>query len=275
MAYTTACKRICFLSVIYMKLVYKKMAAMAAVKEVYDGAKQHTLEERRNLDTYPLQVANNRVKQYLICRVLCEGQRILDMGCGKGGDGHRILEQKPSHYIGFDISPVSIAEAQRRHGAHGAYYLVGDMLSPDTFAFIGGIPFDVINTQFCLHYVWPQLDTVLMNLANAKIAKRGTVWVGTLVDTVELKQYGTGTGAARIEVAKDGASYLFSLPPLVPLVQEYTVPFPQLVAKMQEYGWKLAESCLFRTLPFGRPLASRPDLQAVHHLYRTFAFVKT
>ncbi len=55
------------------------------------------------------------------------GARILDMGCGSGGDVAEMRRRGALAY-GLDASPALLAEAQRRHG-HPGWWLRGDLLS--------------------------------------------------------------------------------------------------------------------------------------------------
>lgn len=239
------------------------------IKQHYDTAKQHTLEERSSLHTYPLQVANNRLKEYLVTRHIKIGDRVLDMGCGKGGDGRRILAQRPRHYIGFDLSPESIKEATRRHGD---FFFEGDMLSEVTFQnpLIQLAPIDVISSQFCLHYVWHKFDTLLRHLES--ITARGSVWIGTIVDSNQLEAFGKGNSIAQIQ-DKTSQDYVFSMPPLVNGVKEAIIPFQQFVTVTAAAGWQMAATGLFGGLHFGRHL--EPQLAAIHNLYRYFVLIKT
>lgn len=242
------------------------------VQEHYDRAKQHTLAERSDLSTYPLQVANNRLKDHLITRYVNIGARLLDMGCGKGGDGRRILAQRPNRYIGFDVSGESVKEATKRHGRSGARYFQGSMTLPGTFQqpwIQEARPFTVINTQFCLHYVWPEFGHVLNHLDT--VVEQGTLWLGTLVDSTALEKFGAGNSVAKI-TDKTAESYVFSMPPLVTNLKESIVPWPQFVEAATRKGWQVVASGGFHELGFGRHLAA--DLQQVHYLYRFFVLVK-
>lgn len=245
---------------------------MNPVKEHYDKAKQHTLEERSELPTYPLQVANNRLKDYLISRYIGIGSRVLDMGCGKGGDGRRILSQRPSRYIGFDISAESVKEATRRHGSRGAQYLVGSMTDAALFrheTIQEAKPFHVINSQFCLHYAWPEFAHVLENLE--AVCERGTLWLGTLVDDEQLLKFGAGNSVAQIKHLTM-ADYSFNMPPLVVDVKESLVPWRRFFELVEARGWQMLVTGRFGNLQFGRHLSR--ELKDVHDLYRYFVLVK-
>ena len=45
-----------------------------------------------------------------------KGLSILDLCCGKGGDiPGKWLKAKPSHYVGVDLSALSVTEARKRY----------------------------------------------------------------------------------------------------------------------------------------------------------------
>jgi len=44
------------------------------------------------------------------------GLSVLDLCCGKGGDiPSKWLKAKPAHYVGVDLSAMSVAEARQRY----------------------------------------------------------------------------------------------------------------------------------------------------------------
>ena len=69
----------------------------------------------RNLqDGRGLKNAHNFIKAVLIKRFVSSKLRILDLGCGQGGDLIKIKYAQPSLYIGIDSSHTAITGAQRR-----------------------------------------------------------------------------------------------------------------------------------------------------------------
>ena len=64
------------------------------------------------------------VHRYLIARVSCRGQRVLDIACGEGY-GSALLADVASLVIGVDIAPDAIAHASRRYGQPHLTFLTG------------------------------------------------------------------------------------------------------------------------------------------------------
>lgn len=56
---------------------------------------------------------NNDIKREFLQRWIPKGSKVLDAGCGQGGDIHK-WHSLDVDYTGFDPSPVAINEAQRR-----------------------------------------------------------------------------------------------------------------------------------------------------------------
>jgi 2-polyprenyl-3-methyl-5-hydroxy-6-metoxy-1,4-benzoquinol methylase len=60
----------------------------------------------------------NYIKSLLINEITIDtpGLSVLDLCCGKGGDiPGKWLKAKPAHYVGVDLSAMSVAEARQRY----------------------------------------------------------------------------------------------------------------------------------------------------------------
>jgi ubiquinone/menaquinone biosynthesis C-methylase UbiE len=66
------------------------------------------------------------------------GKRVLDLGCGRGD---LLASLRPSHGIGVDFSPRTIARARELHP--GLHFILGDAEDPAILASLQG-PFDYI-----------------------------------------------------------------------------------------------------------------------------------
>jgi len=93
---------------------------------------------------------NNDIKREFLQKWVPKGSKVLDAGCGQGGDIHkwRSLEVE---YTGFDPNPVAIQEARRRAGKLGwrPRFIVGLIRdAPDE-------QFDVVCYNFSFQYQDP------------------------------------------------------------------------------------------------------------------------
>ncbi|VDB95731.1 unnamed protein product, partial [Peniophora sp. CBMAI 1063] len=101
--------------------------------------------------------------------------RVLDVGCGKGGDLSKWHRARIAEYVGLDIAAISVNQAKERHNS----------LRPPKFdAFFGALdcfthaleravpahdlraPFDVVSLQFCMHYAFESEGKVRRMLEN-------------------------------------------------------------------------------------------------------------
>jgi mRNA (guanine-N7-)-methyltransferase len=141
-----------------------KQAMQEATKRHYDvraGAPRHRdnlMRRHNNIKNRVIETAYRRIARGdPRARV-----RVLDAGCGRGGDLMKWAHQGPVRYTGVDISPESIGEAARRadqipKGKKIQFEVVGlHCMSLDSFtkdAIEQGLIYDVISLQFVLNYV--------------------------------------------------------------------------------------------------------------------------
>ena len=128
---------------------------------------------------------NNFIKTLLIKESVGRrrDQSVLDLCCGVGGDLDKWQKQNIAHYVGSDLSDTSVIEAQRRHKemcgraysyegprqqqAFSAIFIVSDASSNDSGSIDSilneeqkrmhireKIVFDVVSTQFAIHYMF-------------------------------------------------------------------------------------------------------------------------
>ncbi|PWZ01293.1 hypothetical protein BCV70DRAFT_71405 [Testicularia cyperi] len=196
------------------------------------------------------------------------GGRILDLGCGKGGDLKKWDKVSPSGLVAADIAAVSIEQAAERHRDNGNKF-PADFYAFDCFStpLDEVIPrqllepgFDNVTLQFCMHYAWEDVQKARTMLDNvARYLRPGGVFIGTIPDSAELRGRLHDSGAS----AKDrsfgnryykvvfdqietfppfGNRYTFFLEDAVENVPEYVVKFDVFEDLAREVGLR----CIYR-----------------------------
>ena len=106
-----------------------------------------------------------------------EGRRILEIGCGDGGNAI-LLGLKGARVCGIDISMRAIEIANKRAVLHGIADRVQFICVPlEVYAESEKEPFDIICGWAVLHHVLPVLDSVLVNLK--KLARKDSIFLFT------------------------------------------------------------------------------------------------
>ncbi|KAG5728363.1 mRNA cap guanine-N7 methyltransferase [Termitomyces sp. T112] len=131
--------------------------------------------------------------------------RVLDMGCGKGGDMTKWAKARVCELVGVDIAAVSIDQARSRWETlrppkFAATFAALDCYTqPLTNAFppdllgmdpsygldsdvsLTGEPFDVVSMQFCMHYAFETEQKARCMLDNvSRFLRRGGSFIGTI-----------------------------------------------------------------------------------------------
>ncbi|KAJ1749796.1 mRNA cap guanine-N7 methyltransferase [Coemansia sp. RSA 1821] len=94
------------------ELRYKTRASQVA--EHYNQRRELGVEGRMHTKITGLRLFNNWIKSLLIRQYAFAGSRVLDLGCGKGGDLRKWSIAGIAEYVGMDIAQVSVQQAQRR-----------------------------------------------------------------------------------------------------------------------------------------------------------------
>lgn len=217
----------------------------------------------------PLRRFNNWAKSALIAMYSCPARgktsqaRVLDMGCGKGGDLLKWDRQNPAQLVMIDIAEVSVKQAKQRHlmgkfrwQAHlFAFNCFQEPLAAHLPAALLDPLFDTVSLQFCLHYGWDTEEHARTMLANAaNYLRPGGTMIGTTPDADMLmgrlaaleddEALAFGNDTYRIEFAHRyapgekpfGNRYRFWLEDAVDDVPEYVVDWPTLERLAGEYG---------------------------------------
>lgn len=258
-----------------------------AVRQHYDERPDQGVFAREQSQLVNLRKYNNFIKSILIQKfgvpehVAQRGRRdrprVLDMGCGKGGDLQKWDKLRPEIYLAVDISGKSLEQARERydqvqnrkrrqrrmHEMWRADFYTLDcyslplitVVSQDTF------PVDVVTMQFCMHYAFESEEKARMMLSNvSKSLSRNGVFLGTIPSSdaileriekaLRLGEKEFGNSAYSIRFAEDpprdgafrpiyGHKYTFFMQDAVEDVPEYVVPFEGFRGLADEYGLEL------------------------------------
>jgi len=131
----------------------------------------------------PVHLFNNFVKACLVSAFFKPCGQVLDMPCGRGGDLKKFRENKAGFYVGVDVVPERVREAEERYRGikcfFPALFEVGDFTSPLSYS----SRFDLVSCQFALHYAWSSESSARQVLRNAaRHLKDGGVFVLTFPD---------------------------------------------------------------------------------------------
>lgn len=119
---------------------------------------------------------HNHLKLMLIEKWVKCGQRVLDVGCGFGGDFHK-WQKVGATYIGVDPSEESLTEARRR-------FKSASLLHGTLFDVPRGLRFNVLCFNFSLQYCRPVLRET-MERAHELLTEYGIV-IGVVPDSEKI-----------------------------------------------------------------------------------------
>lgn len=193
--------------------------------------------------------------------------RVLDMGCGKGGDLTKWSKAKVREYVGVDIAAISVDQARLRHAqTRSGPRFAASFFPLDCYAnrLRDGLPpgllvrpFDVVSMQFCMHYAFESEEKARCMLDNVSAHLRsGGRFIGTIPNATQLLghldalpkdaselTFGNSVYKIRFETREQrplfGFRYWFYLQDAVDDVPEYVVQWDNFVKLAAEYGLKL------------------------------------
>lgn len=122
--------------------------------------------------------------------------KVLDMGCGKGGDLNKWAKAHVKEYIGLDIAAVSVDQARHRHATlkhprFDATFAACDCYAVSIESVLDSrrlsVPFDVVSMQFCMHYAFETEDKARCMLRNvSRWLRDGGTFLGTIPNATQL-----------------------------------------------------------------------------------------
>ncbi|KAI9227679.1 MAG: guanine-N(7)-methyltransferase domain-containing protein, partial [Piptocephalis tieghemiana] len=234
----------------------------------YNARPDQGIAGRRTSKIIRLRSFNNWVKMTLIrrfaasCKDAQTGQfRVLDLGCGKGGDLHKWGSVDVTSYVGCDIAEVSVEQAKERRRQRPDQRFTAEFHALDCFGRPiwdvidrNSKPFDAVSMQFCLHYAFETEERARQMLRNVSEALRpGGMFIGTLPDAnwivrqlqkvTPALEFGNRILNIRFDQRDTfpifGHRYHFALEDAIDDCPEYLVHFPTLASLAMEYGLRL------------------------------------
>ncbi|KAJ6546481.1 mRNA capping enzyme-domain-containing protein, partial [Mycena vulgaris] len=259
----------------------KRLAGdVGVVVDHYNTRPEVGVVQRETSPIIGLKSFNNWVKSVLISRfahpalaaskVVGRGPRaprtagkVLDMGCGKGGDMNKWAKARAAEVLAVDIAAVSVDQAharwkQIRGPTFDATFAALDCYTePLSKAFSPAklaAPFDVVSMQFCMHYAFESVQKARCMLDNvSRWLRPGGVFIGTIPNADQLLQnlegvppdapdltFGNDVYKIRFEDRAHkplfGHKYWFYLQDAVENVPEYVVKWDNFVQMAADYG---------------------------------------
>ncbi|BEI83443.1 hypothetical protein CcaverHIS002_0400470 [Cutaneotrichosporon cavernicola] len=251
---------------------------VATIASHYNQRAEVGIEQREFSPIIGLKKFNNWIKSVLIGKFTQRrrggGARVLDIGCGKGGDLNKWKQARIALYVGMDIAETSINQARERwqtmrgnrfeafFSAHDCYTNpIHEALPPQ---YTMRDLYDNVSMQFCMHYAFETPEKARMMMDNVtRYLKPGGLFIGTIPNSALLlsrldeqpdDELSFGNSCCQITFAERhhqgiyGREYRFYLQDAVEDVPEYIVDWDNFVALAGEYGLELVYQKTFNDI---------------------------
>ncbi|KAF5303029.1 hypothetical protein FQR65_LT08358 [Abscondita terminalis] len=242
----------------------------------YNTLEEKGLHERSKSRIFYLRNFHNWIKSMLINEYLTKIKetkkhnapiRVMDMGCGKGGDLLKWRKGGISHLICNDIAAVSLDQCKsrfvdmqnRNSRDRGNIYTIETIPADFTKVRLRekykdpSMKLDLVSCQFAFHYGFESLSQAECAMHNAsECLQPGGFFIGTILDANDLiarikksqsNSFGNGVFKVKFECDTNkpslfGAKYHFNLDGVVDC-PEFLIHFPTFVKLAKKYGLKL------------------------------------
>ncbi|BGO97491.1 mRNA cap guanine-N7 methyltransferase [Rhodotorula toruloides] len=251
-----------------------------SVAEHYNARPNTDRVARQDSPIIGLKSFNNWIKTVLIAKFARREDevgpkvKVLDLGCGKGGDLQKWAKAGTDELVGLDIAEVSVEQARSRWQSlrtrfPASFYALDCFESSIEEVLPASAvtrPFDVVSMQFCMHYAFESEAKVRRMLENVSMyLKPGGVFIGTIPDEKQLFEhldnapdpenplvFGNSVYSVKFDQREwdspYGHRYTFFLQDAVEEVPEYVVYWDNFVSVAAEYGLELRFQADFQTI---------------------------
>ncbi|OIR58479.1 MAG: mRNA cap methyltransferase [Amphiamblys sp. WSBS2006] len=233
------------------------------VEKHYDTQARLSLQQSRRESPYiSLRNFHNWVKNIILARCVREGDVVVDLCSGKGGDIHKLENLRPRKAYFIDISPESVAESKRRFFSRTRKNYEGVFITGDCFD--GTLDkkileqVDSVSCQFSLHYAFSseeRISGVLRNIHDILVP--GGLFFGVCADgdrVLEATEYGKVqkiSGLCTLVLPRlvsphesgVGVEYKFYMKDLVEGCPEYIVRRRVFEDSVKSAGFRVLECC--------------------------------
>ncbi|TIA85539.1 hypothetical protein E3P99_03969 [Wallemia hederae] len=174
----------------------KLKANQYQVTQYYNDRPDYGKDLRRKSPIFNLKNFNNWVKAVLIASFARFNPppvaRVLDIGCGKGGDLNKWTKSNIIDYVGLDIAEISINQAKTRfkdmrNKSFNTHFNTLDCFKEPLEKAIPSqwldSKFNAVSCQFAMHYAFDSESSVRCLLENVtKYLQPGGTFIGTIID---------------------------------------------------------------------------------------------
>ena len=231
-------------------------APKSKIRSHYNRMAHETHSQRQRDDMIAVRNLHNWVKHTLLTRYCKQGDSVLDLCCGKGGDIFKYKHLKVSRYTGVDIADEAIQTARVRASSitFPIDLCVRDLCKPLVLG--DSTKRNIVSAQFCMHYFWGSQEDARQFMQNvSSFLCAGGHFVATLTDdevlsvtTSTLRTPGRVSNSLYQVTLREGSGdqdrefgrgYLFSSGSTVQDSREYMVSADSLRRMAKENGMEM------------------------------------
>lgn len=148
-------------------------------------------QERSESSILAIRNFNNWIKAVMISKYVKQGDAVLDLGSGRGGDLGKWCQRKIRMLTSVDVSEKSLEDAKVRLASMPWCKFAAEWIHANAYTtpLVLKKVYDVVSCQFSLHYAFDteqHARTAISNIASN--LKTGGVFIATVPDATQLRQ---------------------------------------------------------------------------------------